>query len=65
MYLLLVGDCSRRGCWPLFELDVMELVGVGKGVDGYLGGVDEGVRNTGAAVILSRKASNCLKDKAL
>lgn len=34
------------------------LVGVGNGVDGYLGGDEAGVRNSGADVIFSKKASN-------
>lgn len=38
---------------------------VGVGVDGYLGGVEEGVRNIGAEVILSKKLSNCFKESAL
>lgn len=41
------------------------LVGVGKGVEGYLGGVEDGVRNIGAEVILSKKLSNCFKESAL
>jgi hypothetical protein len=40
-------------------------VGVGNGVDGYFGGVDDGVLNNGAAVICSRKVSICFSDRAL
>lgn len=33
--------------------------------DGNFGGDDAGVRNSGALVIMSRKESSCLSDKAL
>lgn len=37
----------------------------GKGVEGYLGGVEAGVLKSGVTVIWSRKLSNCRNDKAL
>lgn len=56
--------------WDFVELRLpagkpVPFVGVGNGVDGCLGGVEEGVLNKGAAVILSRNESICFKDKAL
>lgn len=34
-------------------------------MEGYLGGVEDGVRNIGADVIRSKKLSNCFKERAL
>lgn len=46
-------------------MDIIEFVGVGTGVDGYLGGVDDGVLNNGDVVIFSRKESSWRKESAL
>lgn len=34
-------------------------------MEGYFGGVEDGVRNIGADVIRSKKLSNCFKERAL
>jgi len=57
-YSLLLGDCKwSRGC----GIDAVD----GTGVDGFLGGDDAGVRNSGADVIMSRNESSCRKESAL
>lgn len=71
----MLGDCSPRGGAWLADVICVEalpaicaweeLVGVGRGVDGYFGGEDAGVRNRGAETIVSRKASNWHKESAL
>lgn len=65
-HLLLQG--LFNGCSPRDDkfVDVdCEPTGVGKGVDGYFGGVDEGVLNNDALVIRSKNASICRSDRAL
>jgi hypothetical protein len=55
---LLLGDCRwSRG----YGTDAVD----GTGVDGFLGGDDAGVRNSGADVITSRNESSCRKESAL
>lgn len=48
---------DNTDCAPLFIN--------GSGVEGYFGGVEDGVRNKGADVILLRKASIWRKESAL
>lgn len=67
--LLLPGDCNLND-WDFVDAKPHTgkpepFVGVGNGVDGCLGGVEEGVLKRGAAVILSRNVSICFKDRAL
>lgn len=73
-YLLLLGDCRRNGGCILVLGFVVELVliadgvllsGVIDGVDGYFGGVDDGVRNSGKTVMWSKNVSNCFNERAL
>lgn len=64
----MLGDCSLRGrdfVKARLVGTIAPLVGVGNGVDGYLGGVEDGVLNIGADVIRSRKLSNCFSERAL
>lgn len=57
-YSLLLGDCRWSGGGGIDAVD-------GTGVDGFLGGDDAGVRNSGAYVITSRNESSCRKESAL
>lgn len=57
-YSLLLGDCRWSGGGGTDAVD-------GRGVDGFLGGDDAGVRNSGADVMTSRNESSCLNDSAL
>lgn len=47
------------------ETDDAQLFTSGSGVEGYLGGVEDGVRNKGAHVILWRNASIWRRERAL
>jgi hypothetical protein len=57
-YSLLPGDCRWSGGGGIDAVD-------GRGVDGFLGGDDAGVRNSGADVMTSRKESICRNESAL